>query len=388
MRSQRALYVGTIALNGGLVAVPQILALVTLPLKTYGAFSVVYLIYAWALSISMSVTMESWSRAGKPNEPLYIKGYSGSLAVIACVFAVACGFAGWFLGLSFASATACVIAPLGLVLWAGSRFRLLQSGSVLRVVAIEAAALFSLVGAVIIWGLVGNRSGNDEIFFAVWAAPASVLCVGALASMREGVGAVKFWFQNLGRDIRILLSDSVLMDIGAIGTPLGLAPLLGSQGIAVYRSIANAGFPVRILVSSARPLMHRIAPSRWRTVRFHGLIVVASAALGSFIALLLAIADRYLESEVVAELVSRLLLVGVFCFANFYSSIVYIACRSISSGRALLTGRFIHTSAVISLPLVGYALGGLDGAISGFVFSTCFICVLWGVISVLSSSDK
>jgi hypothetical protein len=367
------------------IAIPQVLALVALPLVSYGKFSIIYLVYAWGLSLSLSLTMEPWSRAGNPSSKTDIKGYTTSLLITSVGFGASCAGLAVFLDLGVLDAVACGVAPFGLLLWSGSRYRLIHLGKISFVCFAELIAL-----GVLVFVLVSNmRSQNfgegSTAFFVTWASPSLVLAFASLRTMSSGLGGVSHWYLSLGRDIRVLLIDSVLMDVGAIGTPLALSPVMGAPGIAVYRAIANAGFPVRILITAVRPMLHRLPVARWSSSRLHLLLFFASVFLAVVIAVSVVLAQHLLSAEVLGELTSRLWQVGIFCAGNFYSTVVYIGCRGMAPGKLLIRGRILHTGLVVILPCIGFLFYGVEGAIWGLVTSTLAICLLWGVTVVVSS---
>lgn len=371
-----------------LAALPQLLALIVLPLSDYGAFSIAYLVYAWALSLGLSLVMEPWSRSGASTDETTRAGFNGLLLVLAasagCVVGVltAVAFRGPMAVVSSVSAVA------GYLVWAGVRYMQIVRGRVLVVAIMETLA----VAAMLLTALVGfvflPSVTPTTAFFATWGAPGCFLLVGGVVLQVHVLGNPLRWARDMRNQIATLLPDSLLMDLGAIGVPMGLAPVLGGGGIAVYRAIANASFPGRILISALRPNVHRISRARWRSFRFHAFVVVGSALIAAGIVLTIKLAASLIGAAVLLELSGRPWQVLLFSIANFYSSVLYVGSRSICSGGSLMTGRLIHTMLAIVFPVLGVFAFGLEGAVWGLVVSVLGASAVWAAVIVWSARDQ
>jgi hypothetical protein len=178
-----------------------------------------------------------------------------------------------------------------------------------------------------------------------------------------------------------------LLDLGAIGTPYILAPILGLASFGTYRAVSNISAPVRLVLTPLRPVLAGRPLVKHRSTAALGTSLVAATmfGLGAF-AFLDLIGTLGADLGTLNDLAPFALPTGIYVAANFIGTYHYIVARGHLSGRLLMTGRLIQTALVTGLP-VGFALrGGLSEAIWAFTFATVAWATAW-VILVIKATE-
>jgi hypothetical protein len=381
-RRGRVRIVATIGTGGLLTVAAPLAAFIGMQPAEYGQFSLIYLVFGFGTSVQYSVVAEPWARA------LLMSGSSASrtsdyaralLVLSACFGAAALVVAIVIPELRALSPLLVVAVTLG-IYRLGLRYRTAAEGRYERVaisdglgIAAFAVALSVCLGA------------SLEPLVAVsisWAVSVVSSCLAFARPVFSAGHGLIHWIRGHHRQIRPLLIDSVIMDIGAIGTPFALASVMPAHQFGVYRGVSNLAIPLRILGESLRPIMVGI-PLR-RVVGALALpIALASLLVGAITsAALYALSLVSVDLGTLSSLSSHYLAGGVFMVGSSVALVYNSLCRIHASGRAVFSGRLIQTVLVIAGPIAGFGSGGLDGAIWGFALSALAASLVWTYIAV------
>jgi len=176
----------------------------------------------------------------------------------------------------------------------------------------------------------------------------------------------------------LAIKDSTLMDLGAIGTPFAVAPLLGIAGFGVYRAVSNVAAPVRLVLNPLRPTLAGQAlsthTSRKRVLSSIGLSLAFGFA--AYVALMVVNAMQLSLGSLTA-VVEYAAPAALFVGANFLGHYYYIIARTHTRGRLLLVGRIVQTCLAVLLPMGGVITLGLPGAICGYALATTASSLTW-----------
>lgn len=363
------------ALSSAIVPISALLLFSTLD---YGAFSVAYLIFGLGWSVTLSTICDTWSRSrGHVPEHHEWSAYSGALLAASLIaflitFAVtAVALGQWGAALAAAGGVGANIFRLG------ARFFHAASRGPQAVLASDFAAvvLFVIAIGTILFTrldpLLGVLSG-----WAVSNLGAAVLFPPPNLRRRFGLAA---WV--MGRRDRIvpLLGESLLMDAGAIGAPLAMAPLLGTSNFGAYRSISSVAMPIQLTLDPLRPNISQTQPALLlgRGVALGVLGVAALMALACFAVLGIVLPQMHFVAGALATLSQYALACTLYVAVGFPGHFYYIVARSVLDHQYLVRGRAVQTVMHILFPLAGLFLGKLDGAIWGFVAANAIAAFVW-----------
>lgn len=369
-------------------ALTPLLALLLLKPADYGLFSIVYLIYAFGISLQYSVISEAWARvklAGSHKATwsqystslLGLSFLIGLVSFLTALLVPALGHAAPFLG----------AASLLALYQNGTRYYRAAEEAYQRVIVSDIAGITLFTAGVI------AASGLPplQLVSIAWSlgALAAVVPLG-LPHVRRASGLI-VWVRSHRSAIGPLLSDSLLMDAGAIGTPFLLAGLLGPARFGVYRAVSNVALPVRLLVEPMRPAIGRAG--RFVLFSARGIVAVGGAALGlslaSYFVLVAVVPALSFDVGTLTALVPYAAAAAVFVAGNVVGSVYYIVCRTNSTHAQILTGRFVQTGLVIVFPILGFLVQDLAGAIWGFSVSAVISAAVWmGVAFVSRQRDR
>ncbi|GAA3735453.1 hypothetical protein GCM10022239_09380 [Leifsonia bigeumensis] len=364
-------------------ALTPLVALLLLKPADYGLFSIVYLIYAFGISLQYSVISEAWARARLVGSRTATwSEYSTSLLGLGFLVGLASLITALLIPSLLPTSAFLGAASLLAVYQNGSRYYRVAEETYQRVIASDLAGLALFAAGFL---ATSGLSPLQRVSIA-WSmgALAAVVVLG-LPYVRRASG-LHLWVRSHRSAIGPLLTDSLLMDAGAIGTPFLLAGLLGPARFGVYRAVSNVALPVRLLVEPMRPAIGRSG----RSVLFSakGLLTVGGAALGmslaAYFALVWVVPALPFPVGTLAALVPYSAAAAVFVAGNVLGSVYYILCRTNSTHGQILTGRFLQTGLVIVFPIVGFLIQGLAGAIWGFSVSAGISAIAWMVIAFVS----
>ncbi|TFC29351.1 hypothetical protein E3O25_05415 [Cryobacterium sp. TMT1-3] len=380
---KRVVFVAT-SINAVLVLFVQVLGLVVLTPEEFGVFSIQYLVFAFGASVVLSVVCEPWVRT-----ELYQKfrstwrDYSSVLlhvSIATGVVTLAISIFVLHMGVISIAASMAVFAS---IYRSGARYYQVRMNAWKSVVG---ADTLGLVITVFVWASLHLM--GVEAFVALTVA----WSLGAVATVcfppwprGQGPSSVILWWRRHREHIAPLFKDSILMDLGAIGTPLVVAPILGIASFGVYRAVSNAAAPVRLVLNPLRPTIAGMPLSNHQTFRKIWLTVLISLLFGTaaYIFLLLLSLSPF-ELGTLSALTAYSIPVALFVASSFFGHYYYMIARVHISGRPIFAGRIVQTGLSVLAPLLGAALGGLSVAIWSFALATAISAVTWFVLVVHS----
>lgn len=358
------------------VALPQLLGLIALSAIEFGHFSLVYLSYAFAVSILLSVVSEPYARAAEELRVEVAASYqavAGAVSMLATIVTLACSIAA---GIGWVNTTLALVAVFFASVWTSIRYRLVHIGAAQRVFMVEAVGITGVIVFVAIVAVLGNLALWTVLF--VWLLHNVVCLVGTGSFAAPSIRRLVWWIGRLRQHIRPLLSESIIQDAGAIGVPFLIAPFLGPAAFGRYRAISNIAFPVRLSMSAVRPMLARkpiecLLSTRW---------VLAATAVFSLSGLaagtILAVLPRHVDfGGVVLELDRYAIACGLFVLSNGLNFYFYFVCRIYASGAELFRHRMAQTVLVIVAPVGGLVFKGEEGAVWGFVCAALLSVPVW-----------
>ncbi|TXN28221.1 hypothetical protein [Lacisediminihabitans profunda] len=373
-------------MSGGVYsAMTAVFALVVLPPARYGAFSILYLLFAFGISVQYSVVNEAWARMRlKAPWP----AFSGALLALSVVFGCAVVVAAvslptlaghWWI---FALAVICALYRNG------ARYFSVAQGELRR-------ALFSDVAGIVAFALsavvsVGAGFDSLQMVAITWLASAAASCVLLrLPRLGRGGGPLS-WVVSHGSQIKPLLIDSLLMDLGAIGTPFLLAGFLGTARFGVYRAVSNVALPIRLLIDPIRPALGRTPPRMLFNPRSLAAVAAATIVLaaGCFIALAWLVPLIGIRLGTLTSLEPFALQSGIFVAGSLVGTLYYIVCRTNASRSQIVSGRVVQTVLVVLMPILGFLVLGLNGAIWGFALSSLISGLVWMWLAFRAGSAR
>jgi len=385
--SPRTTLVAT-GLNAVAAIVPQLVALLTLDAAGYGQFSMVYLVYAAGSSGVFSVIADAWSRTWAGLDPRTAwHHYSSSLAVFSSGFGLVGLALGFVVGVGWVNATVAALAVGTLVYRTGARYFETRVGDWGHVVAGDLGNIVAATGALIMGRVLGWEALSTTL--AMWAAGS----VAATAfSRRPSINLrsrpLRRWVVVHRKAIRTLLADSFLMDLGAIGTPYLVAPLLGLGPFGIYRAVANVAIPVQLVLNPLRPVIMGSNKQRLLASRLV-LSLTAVLVLAGLAAYLILTALPLLPFRlgVISDLHSVALPAALFVPANGLSFYFYLIARGHASSARIGIARVAQTVLAIAAPVAGAVGWGLEGAVWGFSGSAlAFVAVWWLAVTLPPTS--
>lgn len=363
--------------NAAFVLALQLLALVTLTPAEFGVFSIQYLLFAFATSVCLSVICEPWLRSGFHEGSVSSwREYSSFLVY----FSFTAGLSALVISAAIpelrlvASGGALAVA-VG-TYRAGARYHQVRMNLWRSVIWADAAGLAVTVAVWLV--LSANRFGALESIVIAWAAGAVASAIPQPWPRLQPPKSIPAWLTQHGHHIKLLLRDSLLMDLGAIGTPFVVAPVLGISSFGIYRAVSNVAAPVRLVLNPLRPtlavgsLARHQAPRRvWAS--FFVSIGFGGAAYGALV--LVDAVNINLGS--LSSLVPYSVPTAGFVAASFFGHYYYIIARVYLRGHPMLVGRIAQTALSIVAPLLGALIWGLSAAIWGFAVATALSALTW-----------
>lgn len=373
----RVAYLAASAISGALWgAMVPIVALLTLQPLEYGSFSTIYLFFAYGVSLQYSFVSEAWARArGKYRAATARADYSNALFALALAVSIVALAVAVLVPELAPVASWLSLAVLFGIYRNGARYYWMAQGVVRRVILSDLLGISAFVSVFV---LLPRRDDIWSLSIA-WGVSAMAGAVGlGLPLLRRGRGPCRWW-KTHKQDIVPLLFDSVLMDAGAIGAPFLLVGFMGPANFGLYRGIANAAMPVRLLLDPLRPAVGR-RPQRFF---FSGLVMGLVGVITVFIALACYFALEWVVPALpfglgtLSEMTAFAAPAGLFSAASFLGTLYYIVCRTSSPKATIMRGRISQTLLVIAMPIVGYFSLGLEGAIWGFAGSAAISSLIW-----------
>lgn len=364
-----------VGLGGVAQVCPPIAALLLMDARQFGEFSLLYLLFAWGLSLQLSICTEPYVRhrlahGHSATEARHLRSTSTALAAVAGLIVAAMAAVLWS---SWMLATVSGLAVFATVVRNGARFQSVTERGLRTTVLGD--AILVLVFGVVLFLLLGRGDDLTAVLGAWGAAGVATLVVSPPATPAPRI--VRAWVAEHGASIRPLLRESLVLDISSIGGAYLLAPVLALRDFGVYRAVSNVATPVRLAAEGLRPLAGRtLAP---RTQRRLTLALIGTGVLAGLAAGLAIVAvDRFdIDLGVVNDLAPYAAPTGVFVGASLIGAVLYYRARIYATSQQLWHGRLWQSGTALVGPLVGGLAAGLDGAITGTALATAAGAVVW-----------
>jgi hypothetical protein len=363
---RHALYsaVNSIAVQG--------IAIISLSAGHYGLFSIYFLIFAFASSLVLSVIAEPWVRVQRT-----VRSPWETYCTMLCIVAASTLIPTAFLGLATGSLLCALMLSISVALATfrvGARYFATVNNTFRYVGPADVASTAAMIGGFFLARACGI-SDLEAVSIAWCLSNVAATCFsrpirGTLTS------GPRRWYNSHKLSIRPLLMDSFLLDVGVIGVPLMISPILGIASFGVYRSVSSAALPVRLVLSPLRPFLERRPLQFFLSGRVFAAVTSTGVLIGSSIlaGLLLVDAKGWFSEGVVGELAHFALPVGLFVMFNCTGNFYYLVSRTHSHGSRLLLFRFVSLGSAIVLPITGVLMYGLEGAVWAFAIDTIVLC--------------
>ncbi len=378
MTNPRPWAAGIASLLNALSAIlPQAFGLLLLDAGGYGRFSLVYLVFAAGTSTVFSVVSEAWARTwkGRRTRPGW-EHYSSALLRLSLSFGsigIVLAVVGGVGVLGTGLATLAIVAQ---VFRTGSRYYEAHLGEWRRVSAGDVANVVGTSGSAVLAMALGSDPLSSVL--ASWAGGgvAALLFARRIAWYRGR--SLRGWLAVHRRAIRPLLADSVLLDIGAVGTPYILVPILGVGGFGVYRAVSNVAIPVQLILNPLRPSIAGSPPSRLCSAKvLLSLLTMLTAGGVVCYAILVWLPTLPFRVGVLSDLHLVALPAALFVPANGMSFYLYLVARAHAESHHIFRARVAQTVLAVLGPVAGALGDGLVGAVWGFSGSALVFTVIW-----------
>ena len=379
-RSPRWLVVAATLTNAAFVLSVQLIGLVALAPADFGLFSLQYLVFALASSVCLSVICEPWLRTDIHDaERSPWRDYSSILLYLSFAAGGVAGALSIVLPGLPVTAIPAAIAVAASVYRAGARYHQVRSLEWTRALISDVTGLVVTFG---LWAVLFAVNVHGLLGLTIaWAVGACASAAISRPPVLQRPSSISTWIATHRRHIWPLLKDSTLMDLGSIGTPFVVAPLLGIADFGVYRAVSNVAAPVRLVLNPIRPTLAGI-PLMTHRSRSH-VLGSAAASIGFGVAAYLAlivVGALHINLGSLSAVVTYAVPTAIFVSANFIGHYYYIIARTHMHGSSLLTGRIIQTAVAVVLPIAGALAYALPGAIWSYAIATCISSLTWAIL--------
>lgn len=362
-------------------AVVPLAALVLLQPRDYGLFSYVYLVFAWGTSLTLSLICESWLRARRSGRGhTSAENYAQALTHLSTAFGLVALIVSVALHLSILLAIGFSVATALSVYRFGARFRTICMVQWRRT-ALSDLALVTTFAAVAAGGLaMWNRL--DAVAIA-WAGSSLAGSLAMGVPTFSGHGGVVSWIREHRNEVRTLVADSTIMDVGANGSAVLIATVLTTAQFGIYRGISNVAMPIRIVFGTLRPaiasrsLVAVVSPAKVAAV------FVLSGAVGliAFGSLEVVLSSGHHSIGTLSLLSSYAVECGAFVAVSGIAQYFYAVCRNHAAHRSIILVQITQTAAMFVLPLLGKFTDGLQGVVIGYVVAAAVGAFGWVVLA-------
>lgn len=363
---------------------PTMAALLLLSVQDFGAFAFLYAVFALGWSVCLSVICDTFMRA--VGDCVTWAEYSSTLFGFAALVAVTALCVSLFIYPDALSAllASCAIA-LGVYRLGARFFRSLTFGPA-SVLWADVCNLIFFLGA--LFGALAIGAVNLTSHSVAWLVAGIVSAGMSPPDLSNPFRALLKWCRLRWSTIRMLLSDSFLMDCGAIIGPLLLLPGLSVQGYGIYRGVSSVASPVQLVLEPIRPLLSHMSAARRTGMKLLLEVLVYGLVMSGACLITLLSLDRFdLVQGTLEALTAFAVPCAIFVFSNFVGHFYYLLNRAHSPARTIRAGRFVQTIIVVACPLLGAALFGLPGAIWGFVGATLVSSTTWVSLMLATQGD-
>lgn len=384
----RAALAITSLMGGFSAALVPVLAVFLLEVRDYGTFAFVYLVFAQGWSVELSVVCDTWARRRAAGTTAGSwANYTGALATISAVSGAVTLLVGLPMFDTLLQAAAMATGVATSLYRQGARFHEAAVHGPRAVLPSDTIAVVVLTGSLAGFALTSNSMLTSLLLaWALSGLASTAFFLGG--AFREG--GLASWYRRNRQTVRALLGESLLMDAGAAGTPVLIAPLLGLHDFGIYRSVSSLSVPVQLLIDPARPNLSQVALKRVLSpqVVAGAFAIAAVLATAGYAALAFVVPVALSFSPVLTSLSEFALACSLFLAFQFLTYVFHIFARMHVSHRDLLVGRAVHTVFAIAVPILGAVFGSLAGAIWCFVATSGLTVAIWLALLVAGSRQE
>lgn len=356
----------------------QLIAIFLFDPSDFGTFSLLYIALSIGNAAAYSVVCEPWSSRA-PSEETW-EQYATILALIALASGVPVILLGAAVG-EFVVGLVLAVAVMASVYRIGSRY---YSVVVRHREFISGPDTATVLVLIVLMALMGQVGFSLLTVSSAWAIAA---LVGLFLSERPARIAttkeIRSWFTERWSTIKYLLVDASLTEAGTAGVPLGMAPIMGFGDFGIYRSASSMTSPVRMVLNPLRPNIARMTLSQAIGLRSAGFGIALAVAAGSFIFVGLEAVGflGLFDGSTIAALSNLPVAVAVFVGSYAVTVFSYFSLRTQVGGKPLVVYRVVQLVLFAVLPIGGYYLAGVSGAIWGRSASSIVTVVLsWAMM--------
>lgn len=371
-------------LNGLVSVGPQFFGLFFLKSAEFGLFSAIYLIFALAIAIVLSVLCDPWvilSEKGRTPGGIY----ASNLLILSLSFAMLAALVSVILNADLLIILLGALCVMMGTYRSGARYYQVQSARWNTVISADLVSLFVLVT----FAILSVQINEKPLLLVMLAWLTSSICACLFGPHFVGF---KFegliWMKRNWSTIRPLLVDSIAMEVSSVGTPYLLLPVLGLNGFGIYRAISNLSSPIRLLVSPLRPMIVA-SPILITGKKITVLVLLVSVGIALIAISLFEIIVKFnITMGVLSEVAVFSLPAGIYLIGAVLISLFPLVVRSLQNSKALMIGRITQTVAGVLLPVMGFFVFGLGGAMWAYGISSLISGILWMVLAMIYRDSK
>lgn len=364
------------ALSNAMVALTPLLIFQA---EEAGQFAVVYLIFALAWSLTLSIICDAWVRVratatAEQNSWTHYSPAASQLAIIAGLVGFGVGFA------VYGAAPVALAAAIGIaanVSRLGSRYYRVVSHGPVSVIISDVATIVVFIGT--LFSATFLEIGLSLALATAWAISNLVGALFYRPSRWRRHTNLLTWIRGRRHAVSLLLKDSILMDAGANLAPLAMMPIMGASGFGIYRAVSSVATPVQLLLDPLRPNISQLPAAVVTGKKTLAAVLAAAVAMSAaaYAVLVVVIEGWGLFPGVLTDLAYYALPCALFVAANLVGHFYYICARARLSQKSILTGRIFQTAVSIAFPLAGLLAFNLGGAIWGFALAAVCSGTVW-----------
>lgn len=358
--------------------VVQVVPMLTLPVRGYATYSIVYLAFAAGLALQYAAVCDVWARVLRDGEP-----GDGARRTLRAALTTLAVLAGVLIGAIVLAVTDSI--TLGAAGGAAAATGMFRSGVSYRLVAdgrIRRAGLSELTGAAgtgvaVTLFLVTGTYGTVPALLC-WTLGALLATVAAGGVPLVDARATAHWYIVRRRDIGLLTTEAAIKTIETVGTPYLVGGIGGALALALHRAASSLTYPVRLVVDvlRARIVSGAIRGSGRAVLLIGGIGALTGAAVATGLVLLTTWGLAG-DGTIVDAMAPHALAVGAWICTMSVSSFIQFAGRGRFSGRRLIGRRIATTLVVLTTTAGGVLLLGTSAVIASAAAAELLAALLW-----------
>lgn len=351
---------------------PQVIALLLLSPAQFAVFSLLFVALGLVQSAQNSLVVDPWLRRDLQTSVLPFMPVAWAAVVLSAIAASIP------VALSFVDPEDFWLSAAGLLL--------AQMRNSLRLMAVASSWRVPLTSdCLFLFGLAAGLAGtswNGLAWSDLWLGIALGSALGAVPWLPHARSATLVpwrWFVERRRDIASLWLESTILDVGVAGPPLAFAKFMAPADFAVVRAATSALLPVRLILLPLRAKIAGQPAAALRSGQRLAQLVVLSLVIGAgtMVGLLLVGSWSLAAGGVLPLLRNYALEVALMATLQLIGTTFYLASRVHCRPRRLLVARAADTVQQIITLTVGFLMGGLAGAVWGYVILSAVSVAVW-----------